>query len=75
MTSLVFLQVVVAENDNRWHENFSHSENFMILLSLILCEIIFWDCRGAKSAILTHLEAQNFDIYEILHFLRLNFTK
>ena len=36
----------------------------------ILCEIIFKDPRSAKSAILTHLEALNFNFYEFLHFLK-----
>ena len=30
----------------------------------------FWDSRSAKSAILTHLEALNFDLYEFLYFLK-----
>ena len=36
----------------------------------ILCEISFGDSRRAKSAILPHLEALNFDFFEILHFLK-----
>ena len=36
----------------------------------LLREINFWDSRGAKSAILTHLEAPNFDFYEFFHFLK-----
>ena len=36
----------------------------------ILREINFKDSRSAKSAILTHLEALNFDLYEFLHFLK-----
>ena len=36
----------------------------------ILCEIIFGESRSIKSAILTHLEALNFDFYEFLHFLK-----
>ena len=36
----------------------------------ILCEINFEDCRSAKSAILAHLEALNFDFDEFLHFLK-----
>ena len=39
-------------------------------ISQILREIIFGDYRSAKSAILTHLETLNFDIYEFLHFLK-----
>ena len=35
-----------------------------------LREINFEDSRSAKSAILTHLEALNFDFHEILHFLK-----
>ena len=38
-------------------------------ITQILCEIIFLDCRSAKSAILPHLEALNFDCYEFLHFV------
>ena len=47
----------------------------MIFLSLdkILREINFGDSRSAKSAILTHLEAVNFDFYEFLHFLKAEF--
>ena len=33
----------------------------------ILREINFWDSWSAKSDILTHLEALNFDTYEFLH--------
>ena len=33
-------------------------------ITQILREINFVDSRSAKSAILTHLEAQNFDFYE-----------
>ena len=42
----------------------------MIFLSLdkILREINFGDSRSAKSAILTHLEALNFDFYEFFAF-------
>ena len=40
-----------------------------------LREINFEDSWSAKSAILTHLEALNFDFYEFLHFLRDEFTK
>ena len=37
----------------------------------ILCEINFWDTRSAKTAILTHLEALNFNFFhEFLHFLK-----
>ena len=36
----------------------------------ILCEINFGDCRKAKSAILTHLNALKSDCCEILHFLK-----
>ena len=30
---------------------------------------ILGDCRSAKSAISTHLEALNFEFHEFLHFL------
>ena len=36
----------------------------------ILREINFWDSKNAKLAILTHLEALNFDFQEFLHFLK-----
>ena len=36
----------------------------------ILSEINFEDSWSAKSAILSHSEALNFDFYEILHFLK-----
>ena len=36
----------------------------------ILREINFEDSQSAKSAILTHLEALNFNFYEFLHFLK-----
>ena len=39
-------------------------------ISQILREIIFGDYRSAKSAILTHFEALNFDFYEVVHFLK-----
>ena len=39
-------------------------------ITQILCEINFGDSRSAKSAILTHLEALNFDFYGFLHFLK-----
>ena len=35
-------------------------------------EINFWDSGSAKSAILTQLEALNFDLYEFLHFLNVD---
>ena len=38
-------------------------------ITQILREINLGDSRGAKSAILTHLEALNFDVNEIFHFL------
>ena len=36
----------------------------------ILREIKFGDSRCAKSAILTHLQALNFDFHDFLHFLK-----
>ena len=36
----------------------------------IVREINFEDSKSAKSVILTHLEAMNFDFYEFLHFLK-----
>ena len=41
----------------------------------ILREINFGYCRSAKSAILTHLDALNFDFHEFLHFLKAEITK
>ena len=38
-------------------------------ITQILREIKFGNYTSAKSAILTHLEALNFDIYTFLHFL------
>ena len=42
--------------------------NFSI--TQILCEINFGQSRSAKSAILAHLKALNFDFYEFLYFLK-----
>ena len=39
-------------------------------IAQILREINFGDSRNAKSAILPHLEALNFDFYAFLHFLK-----
>ena len=39
-------------------------------ITQILREINLGDCRSAKSAISTHLEALNLDFYEFLHFLK-----
>ena len=39
-------------------------------ITQILREINFVDSRNAKYAILTHLEAMNFDFHEFLHFLK-----
>ena len=39
-------------------------------ITQILREIIFGDSWSAKSAILTHLEALNFDFYGFFHFLK-----
>ena len=41
----------------------------------ILREINFGDFRSAKSAILTHLEALDFDFYGFLHFLKAEISK
>ena len=38
-------------------------------ITQILREINFSDSKSAKSAILTHLEALDFDIYEFLLFV------
>ena len=39
-------------------------------ITQILREINLGDSRGAKFAILTHLEALIWDFYEFLHFLK-----
>ena len=39
-------------------------------ITQFLREINFGDSISAKCAILTHLEAMNFDLYEFLHFLK-----
>ena len=39
-------------------------------ITQILREINFKDCGNAKFAILTHLEALNFDFNDFLHFLK-----
>ena len=39
-------------------------------ITQILCEINFVAYRSAKSAILTHLGAVNFESYEFLHILK-----
>ena len=44
-------------------------------ISQILRETNFWDSRSAKSAILTHLEALNFNLEEFLHFFRAGIFK
>ena len=41
-----------------------------ISITQILREINFWGCTSAKSTIITHLDALNFDSYEVLHFLK-----
>jgi len=40
-----------------------------ISITQILRDINLGDSRGAKFAILTHLEALNLDFYEFLHFM------
>ena len=39
-------------------------------ITQILREINVGNSRGAKSAILTHLEALNLNFYDFLHFLK-----
>ena len=58
---IVFLQYTVW----KFH-NFS--------ITQILREINFGDSRSAKSAILGHFEALNFDFYEFWHFLKAEIT-
>ena len=41
-----------------------------LLLLRIYVKSIFGDSRSAKFAILTYLEALNFDSYDFLHFLK-----
>ena len=40
------------------------------IIKILLREIKFEDSQSAKSAILPHLEALNFDYYECLQFLK-----
>ena len=49
-----------------------HSEEISCYFPItqILREINLGDSRGAKFAILTHLEALIWDFYEFLHFLK-----
>ena len=42
-------------------------------ITQILQGINIWDSRSAISVILTHLEALNFDFYEFLHLLKVEF--
>ena len=44
-------------------------------ITQILREINCRDFKSVKLAILTHLEALNFDFYGFLHFLKLKMTK
>ena len=44
-------------------------------ITYILREINFGGSRSAKPAILTHLEARNFEVYEVLHFLKAEIYK
>ena len=39
-------------------------------ITQIICEINFGDSTSTKCAILTLLEALNFDLYAFLHFLK-----
>ena len=39
-------------------------------ITQILCEISFENCRSAKSASSTYLEALNYNFHEFLHFLK-----
>ena len=63
----------ISGNTDKLHFHYKTSimwkfHNFSI--TQILREINFEYSRSAKSTILTHLEAVNFDFYEILHFLK-----
>ena len=42
----------------------------IFFITQILRENNFGESRSAKSAILTHLGALNFDFYDFLHFLK-----
>ena len=44
------------------------SEFYWFSITQIFREIKFGELKSAKSAILTHLGAMNFDLYEFLHF-------
>ena len=50
---------------NFWVFSIEENTHFMIfIITQILCEINFGDSRSAKSAILSHLEALDFDFHE-----------
>ena len=44
------------------------SEFYWFSITQIFREIKFGELKSAKSAILTHLGAMNFNLYEFLHF-------
>ena len=48
----------------------SQCEIYSFSVTQILREINFGGLRSAKSAVFAILEAQNFDFYEFLHFLK-----
>ena len=50
--------------------NFYCGNSIAFLLLRFLREINFEESRSAKSALLAHLEALNFNLYEFLHFLK-----
>ena len=66
-----FVKYVLLET-KRYHIlreiNFTITDWLFLEFSItqILCEINFGDSRSAKSAVFTHLEALNFDLYEFL---------
>ena len=62
---LIFREISVSIAANSQYEKF-----LIFLLLRIYVKSIFGDFRGAKSAILTHLEALNCDSYEFCTFLK-----
>ena len=62
---------IITLNDTAWKFEGSYYRVHRVKLNIVkmLREINFEDSWSAKSTILTHLEALNYDFYEFLHFL------
>ena len=58
------------QTDENVNTNSSQWKFHDFSITQILREINFGDSRSAKSGILTHSEALNFDSYVFLHFLK-----